>query len=255
MQISTRYNTHMKIVLYGTSLTALYEHEKKLLSSLPGEKLTFNASKQTIHELHDTLGAQSMFPAERTWRIINLEKLRSPKQRQSIVELLSASTISDSILVTIPAELTPAQKKLFHPSAWKLQEFKLPKVFFQFTESIKTQPLAKCHQLLTQSLQQKNEWELHSLLARQLRLLLATKVHAPVQAPPFALSQLKKQAQSFTSQELINALHTLFHIELSQKSGQAHLTWSQEIDRLLTRLYDEMTSPNGESDAKQSDAK
>ena len=88
---------------------------------------------------------------------------------------------------------------------------------------------------------QKNEWELHSLLARQFRLLLAAKTGAPVLAPPFAKKQLASQAKHFSEAQLIQALHTLYLIELALTTGQSHLTWSQEIDRLLLRLYDEGT--------------
>ena len=233
----------MKIVLYGANETALYEHERQLLdryaTDSQTQKRTFDAKKQSVAELHDVFGAQSMFQSKNLWRVTNLAKNRSTKQRQEIVQLLGEG--SDDVLIVMPAELTAAQKKLFDPQIWQLKEFKLPKVFFQFTEAIKTKPLAQAHRLLQQSLEQKNEWELHSLLARQFRLLLATKTGAPVLAPPFAKKQLASQANRFTEAQLIQALHTLFTIERAVKTGQAHLTWSQEIDRLLVKLYDEVT--------------
>lgn len=231
----------MKVILHGANQSALFAYEQELAGQIPAnqQKIHFNAFKQSLEELVDILGSQSMFQSNRWWRITNLEKNRSPKQRQEIVGLLADS--EDGVLVVIPAEITPAQKRLFDPKIWQIKEFKLPKVFFQFAEAIKTKPLQQTHRLLKESLEQKNEWELHSLLARQFRLLLAAKTGAPVLAPPFAKSQLSRQARLFTESELISSLHKLFDIELAMKSGQAHLTWSQEIDRLLVKLYDEVT--------------
>lgn len=235
------YNTNMKIVLHGANVPALHEHEQALLAQIPSAtaRIWFNAQKQTLEELAETLGAQSMFQSHRLWHITQWEKNRSPKQRLAIVSLLADAP--DDVLVTIPSDLTAAQKKVFDPKVWQLKEFKLPKVLFQFTEAIKTKSLKQTLSLLQQALDQKNEWELHSLLARQFRLLLAAKTGAPVLAPPFAQKSLRTQAQLFTESQLIQVLHTLFAIEFAMKSGQAHLSWSQEIDRLLVRLYDEET--------------
>lgn len=237
----------MRIVLYGANQSALYAQERqitqKFLQQSPNQIIIhFDARKETQQQLRDQLGAQSMFQTQRCFQITNFEKLKSPKQKKELLELIEqGSADQDLVIITIPSELTPATKKLFNQEMWKTQEFKLPKVFFQFTESIKTKPLKQVSQLLQQSLEQKNEWELHSLLARQFRLLLATKVKAPVQAPPFALSQLATQANKFSEKQLIQALNTLFTIEWNMKSGQARLTWGQEIDRLLVSLYHEET--------------
>jgi len=237
----------MRIVLYGANQSALYSHERQLLAKLfqtnPDQILiNFDARKDTLLQLRDQLGAQNMFQTKRCFKITNFEKLKSPKQKKEFIQLLEeGSTDQDLVILSIPSDPTPATKKLFNQKMWKTQEFKLPKVFFQFTESIKTKSLKQVAQLLQQSLEQKNEWELHSLLARQFRLLLATKVKTPVLAPPFALGQLAIQANKFTEQQLTHALHTLFAIEWNMKSGQARLTWGQEIDRLLVSLYHEET--------------
>lgn len=244
---NTRYNSAMRIVLHGANQSALYAQERQLtqkfLQESPDQTIIhFDSRKETPQQLHDQLGAQSMFQTQRCFKITNFEKLKSPKQKKEFLEILEqGSTDQDLVILTIPSELTPATKKLFNQNMWKTQEFKLPKVFFQFTEAIKTKSLKQVSQLLQQSLEQKNEWELHSLLARQFRLLLATKVKATVLAPPFALSQLTTQANKFTEQQLIRGLHTLFAIEWKMKSGQARLTWGQEIDRLLVSLYHEET--------------
>lgn len=228
----------MKLVLSGTNLPDLHTFESQQVQALASEVeiIDLNLQKQKQQEIEERIGALGFFSQPRYYRIHKWESLRSPKQKQEFIAMFSP--LQDDVVFIIPQELTAAQKKWFG-SGWHVKEFKLPKVFFQFTESIKQKPLPDAFRLLRNALKQKNEWELHALLARQLRLLLATKTGAPVQAPPFALRQLEHQARQFSEQELVSALHELFRIEWEQKSGKAHQTWSQEIDRLLVRLYDE----------------
>lgn len=228
----------MKFVLAGTNLPDLHAFEHELVQKLTDEVeiIELNLQKQTLEAVQETIGSVGFFAQPRYYRVTKWESLRSPKQKQEFVALLAAQ--NDQVTFVIPQELTAAQKKWFG-TAFQIKEFKLPKVFFQFTESIKTKSLAECLGFLHQALEQKNEWELHSLLARQIRLVLATKTSATVQAPPFALRQLQQQAGKFSEQQLVFFLHELFRIEWEQKSGKAHQTWSQEIDRLLVWLYDE----------------
>jgi hypothetical protein len=228
----------MKLVLSGTNLPELHAFESNLVQKLPPEVeiIDLNLQKQSREAVEEILGAVGFFAHPRYYRVTKWESLRSPKQKQEFVALFTAQ--DDQVTFVIPQELTAAQKKWFGKE-FQVKEFKLPKVFFQFTESIKTKPLATCLEYLHKALEQKNEWELHSLLARQIRLVLASKTGATVQAPPFALRQLQQQAAQFSEHQLVFFLHELFRIEWEQKSSKAHQTWSQEIDRLLVRLYDE----------------
>lgn len=228
----------MKFVLAGTNLADLHRFESELVQKLANdvEIIEFNLMKQTKEAVEENFGTQVMFAQPRYFRITKWESLKSPKQKQEYIAMFAPS--ADDVVFVIPQELTPAQKKWFG-TGWQVKEFKLPKVFFQFTESILTKAMHDSIKLLHTSLEQKNEWELHALLGRQLRLLLATKTGATVPAPPFALRRLEQQARSFSEQQLVFALHELFRIEWEQKSGKAHQTWSQEIDRLLVTLYDE----------------
>ena len=99
----------MRIVLTGANTTALYEYEHSLLANLPPQiqRLTFNAHKQTVADLRDQLGAQSMFQSTRVWRVTNLEKNRSTKQRQEILTPKGSDRYHHH-----PNELTPAQSSL-----------------------------------------------------------------------------------------------------------------------------------------------
>lgn len=230
-------------VLHGSNLSQLYQFANQIIDQARQKNATihhFQANQDDLSQLRDELGTQSIFGQlgqQRCWQITHFESLRSPKKKKELVQLLDNT--ANQVLLTIPKELTKTQLKLFEPGQWQIKQFKLPAVFFALTDAIKVKSHQQTHQLLQQSLQQKNDWELHALLTRQFRLLLASKNDAPVKAPPFAISKLKNQANQFTTNQLIKILHELFRIEYEHKSGRAHLLWSGEIDRLLAKIYHE----------------
>ena len=161
----------MKLVLAGDNLATLTEYQIQHEQKIGHPFNSINVNKLSPPEIREKLGSLPMFGDQQSWKITGLEKIRSPKMKGELIELLSEST--DEIIVVVQSELTPSIKKKFTTHSWQIKEFKMPKVFFQFTESIKVRPLRDCHKLLLKSLEQKNEWELHSLIARQFRLLLA----------------------------------------------------------------------------------
>lgn len=190
----------------------------------------------TLDQAQEELGTQSLFGGNTLWHLTGADKLRVSNALKDF--LTAVSQLNDPVLLVWASALTPAQQKLF-TSPWKSETFAMPKAVFQFTESLKVQPLEKCHQLFRQAVEQGGEWGLHALLARQLRLILAAKVGAPVAAPPFAQAKLKKQAAAFREEQLAGALAELFAIEKRIKSGATPLSLTQQIDRLLVQLYDE----------------
>lgn len=229
----------MKLVLAGDNEEQLRKREFALLQEegQGKERIAINVSVTTDGEMNDALGSTNLFGQPRFLQITGLEKLRSPKKIDQLLTQLSE--LNDDVLVVMASKLTPAKKKSLQAANWKIEEFSQPASVFAFTEGLKVKPLAQIFPLYQQALAESGEWGLQALLARQLRLLLATKTGATVQAPPFAIKKLQSQAARFSEAELVQALDTLFTIESNIKSGLTPLTWSQQFDIFLTRLYDE----------------
>jgi DNA polymerase III delta subunit len=229
----------VKILLHGEDTSKLYARELALLQSWRGEGKsvrTLDCAKQKEPELLETLGSQSMFAPSQVWHLKHWEKLRSPKLQTSLLELLNQN--SDDVLMTVPQEMSAAQKKKV-PAGWKLENFPMPVAIFKFLESIKAKPYSVVHDLFRQTLATGNEWGLHTLLSRQFRYMLQAKVGAPVAGPPFIVAKVKGQAQHFTEAELLGALKFLFELERGIKQGKYKHAWSTSIDILLGRLYDD----------------
>ncbi len=232
-------STPIKLVLHGDHDLERSRAEQDTIARAKKEGkdlVTIDLSTTTEANLAELLGTNSLFGTQRLIRVHNLEKLRSGK---TIAEYLSAlETSPDDVMIIIRGAMTPAKKKLFS-TPWKLQEFKFPAVLFQFFESLKTRPLTECFSMYRQILETESEWSMHALAARQFRLLLAAKTNAPVLAPPFAQNKLRSQANNFTIAELVQSLHTLYDIERKIKTGTTPLSWAQQFDILLARLYKE----------------
>lgn len=229
----------MKILLSGEDTNKLYARELTLLNAWRAEGKNIrllDCAKQKEPELLETLGSQSMFAPAQVWHMRHWEKLRSPKLQTTLLELLDQS--SDEVLMTIPQDMSAAQKKKI-PLGWKNENFPMPVAIFKFLESLKAKPYGMVHDLFRQTLLTGNEWGLHTLLTRQLRYLLQAKVGAPIAGPPFIVAKVKSQAQYFSEDELLNSLKFLFELERNIKQGRNKLPWSTSIDILLGRLYDD----------------
>lgn len=229
----------MKILLHGEDTSKLYARELALLNAWRQEGKgirLLDCAKQKEPELLEILGSQSMFAPSQVWHMKHWEKLRSPKLQTLLLEMLNQTP--DDVLMTVPHEMSAAQKKKI-PAGWKLENFPMPVAIFKFLESIKAKPYNTVHDLFRQTLATGNEWGLHTLLSRQFRYLLQAKVGAPIAGPPFIVAKVKGQAQYFSEQELLDALKFLFELERAIKQGRTKHPWSTSIDILLGRLYDE----------------
>lgn len=228
-----------KILLTGEHQRALFAREAALLAPSPTNRLRFlDLAKQTEDEVREALGTRELFASTQTWRVTNLEKIRSPKWQVAAIELFTE--LSDVVIVSVPQEPTPAFLKKFS-SPWKIEKFPLPKAVFQFLEALKTRPYQETHQLFRQAVEGGGEWGLHALLSRQVRLLMAAKSGAPMLGAPFIINKARSQAKAFTQSELLFLQHELYSAERAIKSGRTNLAWSSFIDRALGKLYDGQT--------------
>ena len=74
------------------------------------------------------------------------------------------------------------------------------------------------------------------MIARQIRLLIQVKENQASKIAPFMLNKLKKQAQEFTLQKLLNLHHQLYLIDQKQKRSTGLLSLESELDLLLFNM-------------------
>lgn len=236
---STQYNRPMKVVISGEDERKRAEREAAVVRELQGQGRRtehIDAAKTDVEEIMISLGTQAMFEQPKVLVVRGLEKLRSPKAQAAIITALGST--NDDVVLSIAKDLTPGLKKQFDPKVWKNETFPLPKSVFAFCDALKTKPYAEAHRLLRQVLADGGEWWLNAQLARTLHALLLVKAGSSPAGAPFQIQKWKKQASAFTQEELSSALDGLYQIESSIKLGKTKLTWGQQFDILLAKLYD-----------------
>lgn len=208
-----------------------------------------NLAKGSVEELSAAMAQTDLFGQARAWVVRGLESNRSPKQRQAMLEFLL--TQSEPVVIDWGKNLTPAQKKL--AAKWKLETFLLPNVLFKWVEGIGVMPREQLWRYWQQAQAQvgKDLEALNAVLMSHLRSLMAVRVGATEQLPPWRATKLKQQAQRFTPQEIARWLMVLHDFELALKSGNKAANWAGEIDILLLSVYDVQARPGKESYGKR----
>ncbi len=181
------------------------------------------------------LNTQTMFATPKVWAITGWEKLRSTKQQDLLVATLTNNT--DDVLLIIGKDLTPRQKKLFPAPIWRIETFPLPKSVFAFCDGLGSKSYIQLHTLWREVLAAEGEWWLNAQLVRTLHGIWQIKAGIKPTGAPFQIAKWQKQARSLTIEEVESWLSGLFQIESSVKTGRTRLSWGQQFDILLAKIY------------------
>lgn len=213
-------------------LTKLLEQAKQigqLVSSLAADKLERST-------LEAALLSNSLFGESKTIVIEGIFSLPKSKKKDEFIDLITAADID--IIVWEKKSLGKLdQKKL--PSNCQIFEYKVTQKLWTLLD--KLQPGAT-HQkqllaLLHESIAHESAEFVFLMLARQVRLLIQVKEHAPeLKLAPFMLSKLQKQAQNFTLAQLLNLHQQLYLIDQHQKQSTSLLNLEAQLDLLVISM-------------------
>ena len=132
-------------------------------------------------------------------------------------------------------EITKAQiKNLGNDLNQKL--FKIPTVIFKFLDSVYPGNLQSSLSLHHQCLKVNEEGFIFIMLSRHLSELFIAKSGDTSKLIPFKRSGLISQANRFTKSQLLNFHTQLLSIDQKVKTGKTQLSYSCQLDLLLTTL-------------------
>jgi len=190
-----------------------------------------DAKRMTRSELENTLAQTSLFGTEKLIVIEGLFSLPRSKNKDELVELALKSELP--LIIWEPKSITPAQLKKL--SGQNIENFKLSSSLFKWLESLRgdRQNQSQSHQLFQDAIDKEGEWICMSMLTRQIRLLIQAKDGGQIKAPPFVISKLKNQTQTFSLAKLLDFHRNLLTIDLNQKTGVSSNSLTQELDILL----------------------
>lgn len=196
------------------------------------------ATNLDVPLLEQSLGESSLFGNPKVIIIEELHSLPTSAKKKSLIEILAtqaADPQSPDIILWEKRSLTKTMVGKFAHA--KANEYKISKSIFTWLDSLSGLKTGKSRQvtLLHQALQEEDEWYCAIMLARQIRLLIQAK-EGKFAGAPFMIAKLKKQAASFTEEQLHRAHQSLLEIDKKHKTSTHTLSLVQDLDLLLLRL-------------------
>ncbi len=202
------------IVLHGDDIGKSYERFQKFVTE---------AKRREWEILYDDLSLTlSLFGQERL-TVIRDYKLITKK-------ILSSLSKIDGTLVIYHESDLPKTFLQILPQNTKVEEFKLPKLIWNFLEHIypgnSEKLVAELHRVI------KNEAPefVFTLAARQLRDLYWVKINSkslPYQS--WRVGKLKSQASKFQTEDLKEIINKLSEIDIQAKTGKSDLISSLDL--------------------------
>ncbi len=202
------------------------------LFSLDGQNIT----KENLINFFE---GGNLFYEEKNLAIENLLSRNKPgKNLDQFIEILNGNEKKSNIVIWEEKEISQKNLNLF-PEA-QVQIFKIPKLIFNFLDSLKPgngkSLIVVFHKLLENT---PIEIILY-MLVRQLRLLIALssedktdEIEEIQRIAPWQKGKLERQATFFERNKLTNLYHRLYNIDLSAKTGTISTPLTNAIDFLL----------------------
>ena len=199
------------------------------------EVVALDGKKLELVDLMQALGSASLFGDDRLVVIDGLMARPASKARKEILGwLATADTKPESLVMWEGKSVTAAQSKKLNPK--QVQEFKLPKVLFNFLDSIRPNNAKGLLAMLSSVRQTEADELVFVMIARQVRLLLAVKTGDGAKLPAWQRNKLSRQASLFELGALKRLQRRLVEIDHSLKTGNAPLTLPETLDILMLEI-------------------
>lgn len=195
--------------------------------------IRLEAPKLTEASLNDQLGGADLFGSSQLIIVEELHSLPKSKRKDALLKMLGE--VGDLELILYEKRgLTPTMLKKF-PQA-QVFEFKLTPIMWELLDNLGSPNKSKLLIQLYDAVAQNDAFVVFSMIIRQTRLLLLTKTGGKIVGPPFQAMKLSKQAQQFSTDQLLAFHQKLFKLESELKTSTNSLELAQELDLLLFRL-------------------
>lgn len=210
---------------------------RKSIDDLKGDfKFVYiNGVKSSLGEILDKISTQSIFD-EKIGFII--ERFLSKKRKlKEMIDLVQGSVPANSLIIFWEDKLlTGALPKQENT---KIIEFKLPKYYFQFLDSLHPNNSYNLHRLYEDLLKSMSSEQLYYSIikrVRQLRIVSGgdeSSIEETARLAPWQVSRLKNQATKWSEKDLMDFYNRLFDIEIRMKTSNIPTTLDKYIDILI----------------------
>lgn len=198
------------------------------------------AKPLTIPLLEDHTASQSLFGESRLIVIEELHSLPKSARKDELIQFLANLPPSAELEIILweKRSLTPTMIKKLKVS--NAQEFKITSALFSWLDSLSGNRHAQTQQNMLKSLAKAidsdGDFMCHSMLVRQVRLLLQAQQGSFASMAPFMAAKLNKQAQQFSEQQLLTIHHQLLVLDIHQKTSSSKLSLREELELLTVEM-------------------
>jgi len=225
------------LILHGDNIVAsrkVLNQEISQAKAKDKEVIRFNGRKLTPTELQQALESKSLFGSERLIVVENLLSSPPSKTRTDLVSYLKKNLFENLILWE--------RKEIKRVTGFikaEIQLFKLPPTIFQFLDSLAPGERKHSLPLLHTCFNQDSAEMVFYMLARQIRFLIIANDLGEKGLNNMAnwqKAKLTRQAKKFSLSQLLFFHRKLLKIDWQQKTGQAPMPLSSQLDLLIASL-------------------
>lgn len=216
----------MKIfILHGDDTIKSYERLKKFIETAQARSWEVAYLDDSDRSLRENLSSTSLFGAERFFILRDFRMLGKKDQEW----LKKQSTEMPGNLI-IYHEGTLNQTFLKSLPNSKVEEFKLPKLIWNFLEHMIPGNSKIALKEFNKIIEKDAPELIFSLIAKQFRDLYWVKVDAASTGfPSWKIGKLKSQSSKFTDEKLREIINNLAEIDIDVKTGKGELISSLDL--------------------------
>lgn len=215
-------------VLSRKALGDLKENESKA-----GKEVIVLSGDFELVELKQAVESNSLFGVDKVVVVENLLSAKTNKRQNEIVEYLKKEKI-DNLIIWEGKELTPTVLKQFKAEP---QIFKISPEIFKLMDSLKSKNEANMLVNLQRCLKSEEIELVFYMFCRQVRMMIQTKGEKGLlKGHPFVVEKVKKQAESFSLEKLLELHRKLYEIDKRQKTGATPLPLIHEIEMWMMEI-------------------
>lgn len=220
------------ILLHGEDEVKSYERLQKFIETAKGRSWEVVYLDNSVLTFAEALSSAPLFVGERFFVLADIKKLGKKESewlRKKYKEL-------NGNLVIYHPGIIPVSLINSLPKDIKTEEFKLPKLVFEFLEAVRPKNQKRAIELL-HGLSKKDAPEFtFSLLAKHIRDLYWVKVESgSLPYPSWRVGKLKNQANFFEVDKLKELIESLAQIDVEAKTSQSEIIPSLDL-LLATKL-------------------
>ncbi len=224
------------LILHGENIVLSRKRLNEKITNFKGEVVRLEGNQINLTKLKQVVESQSLFGQDRLIIIENVFARRPSKEKEETLHYLKKNS-PDNLIVWEGKKIDGRVLASF--SGAKVEKFALTPLVFHFLDSLAPDNQKNSLTLLHQCLNQDSTEMVFYMLARQIRFLIMANDLGEKGLKNMASWQktkLTRQAKKFTLPQLLSLHRKLLKIDWQQKTGQASLPLSSQLDLLIASL-------------------